>query len=381
MSKWTTNEENILMNLVKKGRTTEEIAKELNRSYKSVMHRRADLMRGNPTFLMKDDETKREKEILSVEVKNSKALNYLGIEIGKNLYKNYKKINLIEPKLIYKNENKREEQSILDISDSHISMINEVFDSDVGRNVVTYNMKIFEHELSVLLKSVIQIHKLLSNAYNLKKLTIFIMGDIVTNDRIFEEQVFEIEKVVGLQVWDAINYLTYAINTLLSVYEKIDVVCVVGNHGRSLPDSYEEPVQNNYEYFIYKSLEKQFLNSKRVKIIVPESRRYLHTILHWRHFVEHGDSMRGTTATGIEKQIKDLSINVGGFDVLHYGHYHKLSDTEISDKVIVKQNGSWIYKDNYAWKKYKYYSIPKQWFFGCDEKRPETWHYKIDLRG
>lgn len=375
MNKWTKAELEIVKRLKAEGKSINELAEILGKTPEAVEHK----YRYFKVEKVKNKEIKEPKKEI-IEANNTKALQNLAVEVGEYLYNNYKKIKLIEPNVIYKSNSKREEQSILDISDVHIGMINEVFDSDVGKNVITYNSKIFEDELSVLLKSVIQIHKLLSNAYRLNKLTIFVMGDIVTNDRIFEEQVFEIEKVVGLQVWDAINYLTYAIQTLLSVYEKIDVVCVVGNHGRSLPNSYEEPVQNNYEYFIYKSLGKQFIDSKRVKIIVPESRRYLHNILNWKHLIEHGDSMRGTTSTGIEKQIKDLSINVGGFDVLHYGHYHKLKEDEISDKVIVKQNGGWIYKDNYAWKKFKYYSIPKQWFFGCNEERVETWAYKLDLR-
>ena len=38
-------------------------------------------------------------------------------------------------------------------------------------------------------------------------------------------------------------------------------------------------------------------------------------------------------------------------------------------------------RNAYSFKKYKNYSIPKQHFFGCNAKRPETWAYKIDLRG
>ena len=34
------------------------------------------------------------------------------------------------------------------------------------------------------------------------------LGDLVTNDRIFQEQKFEIEKVVGLQMWDVIDLFT-----------------------------------------------------------------------------------------------------------------------------------------------------------------------------
>lgn len=373
MKCWTKQEDEQLKELIQKELTTDEMASILKRSFKSVQHRRAWISKGLP---MKYSTTETDNLKLT---KNE--INELVLEIGKSIYNNYKKIKIIEPKPVYNQKSKREEQSILDISDIHIGMKNEVFDSDIGKNIVTYNSNIFKRELGILISSVLEIHKILSQSYKLKKLTINLMGDIITNDRIFEEQVFEIEKVVGLQVWDAINYLSYLLQSLLKAYEQIDVICVVGNHGRSLPDSYEEPVENNYEYFIYKTLEKQFANSKRIKIIVPNSRRYIYKILNWRHLIEHGDSLRGSTATGIEKQIKDLSINVGGFDVFHFGHFHKLKDDEISDKVIVKQNGCWIYKDNYAFKKYKYYSIPKQWFFGCNQSRPETWQYKLDLRG
>jgi len=366
--KWDKKSIELIKAYLTQGYNYGDIAKKMNSTYNAVEHiiRRNNLQ--SELIIQKEDRGLKPKEVLAKS-----------LEIGKYLYENYKKIKLIDPKPA-KNICKREEQSILDLSDLHIGMINEVFDSDIGKNIITYNGEIFKEELEVLIKSIKEIHKILSNSYKLKTLTINLMGDIVTNDRIFDEQVFEIEKPVGLQVWDTINYLIYTIQSLLEVYENIKIVCVVGNHGRSLPDSYEEPVENNFEYFIYKTLEKQYENSKRVEIVVPNSRRYIYNILKWKHLIEHGDSLRTSSPTGLEKQIKDLSINVGGFDIFHFGHFHKLKDDEISDKVIVKQNGSWIYKDNYAFKKYKYYSIPKQWFFGCNENRPETWAYKLDLR-
>ncbi len=299
--------------------------------------------------------------------------------IGQNLYDNYRKVALREPKAL-KGKAKREEESILDLSDIHMGTINEVFDSKTGKKELTYNMNIFKQEMANLQESIFQIHEILRNAYSLKKLNIFLLGDIITNDRIFPEQTFEIEKVVGLQIWDGISYLTKFINNMLKIYEKITVVGVVGNHGRSNPTHYNEPVQNNFEFFIYKTLQKQFADSKRVTIIVPETRRYIHTVCGWRHLIEHGDSMRGSSANYIEKQIKDLKLNIGGFDVLHFGHFHKLNEIEISENIIVKQNGCWIPKDNYGFNKFKNYSIPKQHFFGCNAKRPETWSYKIDLR-
>jgi len=370
---WTQDKLDLIKVYLENGLNYKQIAKNLNLTYGQVEHavRRYNLKEGiEQDLLFAKEKSKLKKE----------DITKLARVIGEKVYENYKHVKLEEPKAL-KIKGKREEMSILDISDVHVGMINEVFDSDTGKKVITYNMGIFQKELNNLQHSIAQIHEILSNSYNLRELTIFCLGDLVTNDRIFPEQTLEIEKVVGLQVWDAVNYFAKFFNNMLKYYEKITIVGVVGNHGRSMPNYYEEPVENNFEYFIYKIWEKQFADSKRIKIIVPSTRRYIHTVLNWKHLIEHGDAMRGSSENYIEKQIKELSLNIGGFDVMHFGHFHKLKEREIADKVIVKQNGCWILKDSYAFSKYKTYSIPKQHFFGCNSKRPETFSYKIDLRG
>ena len=371
---WTVEKRKLIEAYLENGYNYSEISKKTGWSYDQIKHAvkryniKSDLDENTLLF------TKPTKKLKTEDITKLARL------IGQNLYDNYQVVKLQEPKAL-KFKGRKEEHSILDISDVHVGMKNEVFDSDVGKKIMTYDMNIFKQELNTLQKSIFDIHTILNNSYNLRELTIFFLGDLITNDRIFKEQHLEIEKVVGLQVWDAVNYFTSFFNNLLRIYEKINIVGVVGNHGRSLPDSYEEPVENNFEYFIYKIWEQQFSDSKRIKVIVPSTRRYIHKVYNWKHLIEHGDSMRGSSDNYIEKQIKDLTINVGGFDIMHFGHFHKLKEKEIGDKVIVKQNGSWILKDSYAFKKYKQYSIPKQFFFGCSERRPETWNYKIDLRG
>ena len=208
-----------------------------------------------------------------------------------------------------------------------------------GKKIITYNHQIFMQELENLQNSIFQIHGILSHSYKLRKLVINVMGDIITNDRIFPEQVFEIDKCVGLQIWDAIPIWAKFFNNLLKIYDKIEVVCCVGNHGRSNPNHYNGPVENNFEYFIYRTWQEQFKSSKRIKVIVPNTRRYVYNIGPWRHLIEHGDQLKGFSDTAIEKQLKDIAFNSGNFDVMHFGHIHKLKEREISDKVLVKQNG------------------------------------------
>ena len=312
---------------------------------------------------------------------NKEELNQVCKSVGEALYSNFKPLSLPLYKPL-KAEDKREEYSVLTLSDLHIGMKNKVFDSTVGRDVVTYNLAIFEKELAGLQTSIFQIHRLLSQSYNLNTLYINILGDVITNDRIFEEQIFEIEKCVGLQIWEhAVPNLASLINNLLKIYKKIIVTCIVGNHGRSNPGMYNEPVENNFEYFLYKALQKQFEKHSRITINVPNTRECIVQIGKWKHLLMHGDSLRGFTPNTIQRQIEQLYVNMGGFDILEMGHFHKLTETELADKVVVKTNGCWIPKDNYAFKQFKSYSIPKQWFFGCNDRRPETWSFKIDLRG
>ncbi len=304
----------------------------------------------------------------------------LSRQIGEKLVENFKVIKLPIIPIPKLNKIRNEEESILDLSDMHYGMINSIYDTIEGKKITTYNCDIFKIELNNLIKSIYSIHGIQSNAYRLRNLTINCLGDVITNDRIFPEQVFNIEKVVGLQIWDLSVALSYFLLSLSKIYEDITFIGIVGNHGRSNQEFKEEVVENNFEYHLYRILQKEFQDNKRIHIIVPTTRRYLHRVLKWRHLLEHGDNFRGSTENYIKNQVQSLYASIGGFDMLHFGHFHKLGENEIADKVIYKRNGCWIYKDEWAFGKFKEYSIPKQWFFGCNDKRPETWNFKLNLR-
>ena len=376
---WTKDKKELLAEYIREGKTYPEIARLMHLSVNSIEHTvHRYSLRKDPIEIV-DDEP--EEETISPTIKIKKTdIDTLAKELGQRFYDGYKKITLTEPK-VRRSTGTREEVSILTISDTHIGSYNTVFDGDTGKKIITYNEAIFKDELQVLQDSIIEIHGILSHSYSLKKLVIFVLGDILTNDRIFEGQEWEIEKTVGLQLWDGVNYFTKFFNNLLAVYDTIEIVGVVGNHGRSQPmkESDNEPVESNFEYHLYRIWQKQFEDSKRIKVIVPNTRRYLYNVNGWNHLIEHGDAIRGMAEQALIKQIKELYINTK-FDIFQMGHIHSIKEIEISDRIIAKINGAWIEKDQYAFRKFKTYSVPKQWFFGCNEKRPETWAYKLDLR-
>ena len=370
--KWTKSDENILQKLREEGRSIRDIASTVGKSFNSVEHK----IRAMKLGLL----PKQEKEIITA----SKITDRLKIirELGEAFVETIQKHPVKIPKISYIEKNitdKREEKSILDLSDIHSGVVNRVFDTELQKEIITYNYDIMSKEFDKLTQSIFEIHSLLSHAYNLKDLYINVIGDIVTNDRIFEGQMFNIDRCVGKQIWDTVALLTTFVNNMKKIYKNVYLTCVVGNHGRSMEQFGDEPVQNNFEYHMYKVLNLIYKNDERVSVHVSENYNAIVNIAGHKHLLMHGDSFRGTgknMATKVEK----LYVNVGGFEVLDMGHFHTCREEEISDKVIVKYNGAWIPKEEYAYKKFRKYSIPKQWFYGCNKKRPETWAYKLDLR-
>ncbi len=368
--KWTKQEETILRKLREEGRTNKEISDFMGKSVNSIDCKIGALKLPGST------------NVSGVIAKTAKDKAELIVSAGKALVEIVQnhafKIPDIE-RLIKDDKNKKEEISVLDMSDIHVGVVNKIYDTVERKQVETYNFEIFKQELSRLKQSIFEIYGLLSNAYTLKKLHINFLGDMVTNDRIFDGQRFEIDRCVGKQMWDSVGYLVEFINSMKQLYETIEVTCVVGNHGRSTPDYEEEPVENNFEYHLYKVIQQAFKDDKRVTITVPDTRTHVVEIGKWRHLIMHGDMFSGSGGN-METKIEKLYVNVGEFDFIDMGHFHNLHEDNISDKITVKYNGGWVEKEAYAYKKFRKYSIPKQWFYGCNDTRPETWSFKLDLR-
>jgi len=359
-----------------------EIAKLIpNATYKSIEHRITYLksigkIESAPPILREEAE-----DIIKIYKKD--IPNFVA-EFGELVTNVVNQQNLkfkeIPLKAVY-NKRKQDHTSILNISDVHIGEVNIVFDSKLQKKITTYNHSIYLQELEALKNTVFRLHAIQSHTFNLKTLYINFLGDILTNDRIFEGQVFHLDMAVGEQLWEAVYSMFGFINSMKQVYQKIVVTGVVGNHGRSNPSpKVDEPVQNNFEYHLYKILEYMFKDDKRVEVIVPDTREHIIDINGWKHMLLHGDIFKGKSERALETQIKNLLLNIGEFQAIDFGHFHKIKDTDVGDRILVKLNGSWIEKDNYALKHFKLYSVPKQFFYGCSKKRIETWSYKIDLR-
>lgn len=377
--------DNIILSCYEKGMTRNDIKELIPKStYRSIAHR-VERLRELGKIAPYEDLTKKEKEAnLDIVKIAKKDMRNFTKELGETVVDVIKDINLKfknVPLQVKYDKKKQEQDSILDLSDLHIGEVNEVFDSETQKQITTYNYAIYLKQLEVLREAIFRIHALESNAYSLKTLYINFLGDILTNDRIFRGQEFHIDMVVGEQLWKGVYSLFNFVNQMKTIYENIVITGVVGNHGRSSKDpKMDEPVQNNFEYHLYMILQHMFKDDKRITVNVPVTRQHIINISGWKHMLMHGDSLRGSSDIAIRRQVETLFLNTGYFEVLEFGHFHNIAESEIGDKVLVKKNGCWINKESYGFKNFKLYSRPYQWFYGCSKKRKQTWSYKLDLR-
>lgn len=286
----------------------------------------------------------------------------------------------------YYHKNKITEASVLCLSDIHIGQINKTFNVISGKTEETYNFDIFQQELKRLREGIQKIKDLLSNSYNLPELYVFGLGDWITGDRIFQGQLYKIEEGgVGGQLWKAVYSLSDFFHSLKGLYQKITIIPVIGNHSRSRESArFDEPIENNFEYNIFKILEIIFQRDRQIEVKVPNYWWHLTDIMGWKYFLAHGDNIKGWAGVPFYGLLRSgnefyMSLPVK-FQIMCLGHFHcGCLDIPLSDVVRLKLNSCWVPKDEFGFKVFHRYAPAEQYYFGVGEKRPVTWEYKISL--
>jgi len=281
----------------------------------------------------------------------------------------WEKYNDIYAKVKYRGKwgiGKQVEDQVLLLSDMHTGMINKA--PITGE--VTYNQEIQEEELRTLFKGLCRFAELYKPVYNIETFHIFGLGDIVTNDRIYEGQKAEITCGIGRQIELAFMYLSDLIKHLLELYPRVVYINEYGNHGRSTPTPIAEEVKNNFEYLLGLLLKERFSDNKRVEIILPEDYSYTYTIRGHRYLLTHGNYIRGSSLNTIERAAKDIALLVeqDRYDVVTIGHFHSCHKFTIAPTTTLLVNGCFIYKDNYAYTKLRKYSTATQYMFSVSKK-------------
>jgi len=288
----------------------------------------------------------------------------------------------IAPMPVYQpsNQQKRTAEDMgLILSDLHIG--HEHTNEETG-GLSEYNLDIFHQRMENLRLAVTDIKELHSKLYNIPKLHIFCLGDIVegANTAGAWSPVY-----IGTPIFDQvmIGYRTIAdfIYYMLTLFEEVHFYGLGGNHGRIAPSGAEKKY-NNFDHFCYKYLELEFKNEPRIKFHVPKTWWMIEEILNHKFLMVHGDDVKAKNPpvssflelerkmTGITKQIPNYTL---------CGHFHNCSEyTTHNGKVLM--NGSFVGADVYSLSNAMPGTSPEQKLFGIHPKIGITWTYNVNLK-
>jgi predicted phosphodiesterase len=353
--KWNEAEDKKLVELVKKGLTTEEIAKALNRSYKSIQHRRADLSRGTPT-------TPDKKEVLKPKEVDKLIIQYLKEELAE-----------VEPYKAYPTNKKGAvgDTLVIQLTDLHAGKIVK----DQEGNLI-YNEGIFRDRINRLCEQTLKLlDNTISKGVPITDVVIISTGDLANGEGIYLTQAFEQEIAPPAQVMLVVDVITKLIVALLSRGLSIKFYGVRGNHGRTGKDT---DVASNWDLMIYMILDfwaKFVLKNPKLEVKYTET-EYLKFIVRG-----HGYLIRHIAPEQVDSPAGRVKINEWArrheVEGIVYGHYHHAGIFDC-DNVRVFRGGSTVGGDSLSDNMAKH-SEPIQLIWGVNEKRVSTFIYLVDL--
>jgi hypothetical protein len=181
-----------------------------------------------------------------------------------------------------------------------------------------------------------------------------------------------------------------AINFWLKHFEKLFIIVLPGNHGRTtMKPRFKRYSTMNYETLIGWWLQSLYANEPRVKIVVPESGDYLLPVWGRGLFFTHGDRMGAMSGQGAgmgfagrtlpivrgSKNIREQQASFGRrIDFIHVGHWH-----ERLEAAGTFANGTMAGYNEYA-HGLRYVAAPaEQWCYFMNEEYGPTARWPIYL--
>lgn len=259
-----------------------------------------------------------------------------------------------------------EATAVIVLSDTHIE---ERVDSDKINGLNEYNPDIARARIERVMQGALIMVKQQQREIEINTIVLAVLGDIITG--YIHEDLVETNYMSPIEATIlAREILTNCIELLVSNTKcNIIVVCTMGNHGRTTEkrriQSYAE---NSFEYLLYRTLEAQYSNSKRVTFKITEAyHNYLDVygyIVRFHHgdFMSYGGGVGGITIP-VNKSIAQWNQAVRA-DLDVFGHWHQLT---FAKNFI--SNGSTIGFNQYALSIKAGFEPPQQAFFLIDKKR------------
>jgi hypothetical protein len=355
-SKWTKEEEFKVLTMAQNGWTTEEIAKELNRSYKSIQHRRADLSRGETKMVKQTREEPKEIDI-------NKTL----IQVLKDELRDVKPyISSPQTKHDVKGDT-----LVIQITDLHAGKIVKNQEGEV-----IYNEDVFRKRINRLCEQTLKLlDNNISKGVPIRDVVLLLTGDLANGEGIYATQAYEQEIAPPAQVMLVIDVLTKLITSFLKRNLPVKVYGIRGNHGRTGKDT---DVASNWDIMIYEILDfwsRLVLKNPKLQIKFAETEQFIFDIRGHKYMIRHQCPEQGDSPAGRVK-FNEWARQYGVEGIV-FGHYHHFGLFDV-DSIRVFRGGSLVGADSLSDSMAKH-NQPIQLLWGVNEERVSTFFYAVDL--
>jgi len=256
-------------------------------------------------------------------------------------------------------------------------------DWQLGHKTSSFNYRVAERRVHHLLKKVFKIVALHRKGCPVRKINLFLEGDFIQSDKVgYLIDLSELEGILIDQVYrEAVPLLSWFIAECAKNFEKVNVYCVRGNHGRGEKGSSEK---NNWDDVIYKTLETKFENVSNVKFVVAREFYQVVSIFKWKFLLAHGDQIRGGSYNiplyGLLQRMLRWATSMSfKWNFLSVGHWHTFAHIEQNDQELFV-NGTLVSDDEYVRKNYGWNASTSQTLFGVHPRQGVCWVRKINLK-
>lgn len=255
-------------------------------------------------------------------------------------------------------------------------------DWQLGHKTRTFNSEVAKERLQRLLKATLKIIALHRNAYPIRTINLFLLGDFIQSEKVgYMVDLSELEAILIDQVYgQAVPLLTSYIQEISKHFDKVCVYCVRGNHGRGEKGSSEK---TNWDDVIYYTLQTEFRNDPRIKIVIAREFYQIVDIFGKKFLLVHGDQVRGGSYgiplyALLQRMLRWATAMPFQWDVLCVGHWHNFAYLEQNGQYLIV-NGTLVSDDEYVRKTYGWNSSTSQTLFSVHPRQGITWLYQLKL--
>lgn len=177
--------------------------------------------------------------------------------------------------------------ALLQMSDIHMGQYTP--SEEVGM-FGEYNSEIAKKRVTATFSKFASITK--QQPFAVDEVIVWLGGDLVEHSHLRNGHETQVDMHVINQTLEITDLLIANLSTLSSLFNKVRVVGVSGNHGRTDRDPKKCNPSDNFDYLVYHIVKRALQNQPNIEWVIPET-WYAHFVVQgWNFFGMHGEDIR-----------------------------------------------------------------------------------------